>query len=229
MSALFVFIGACLCIGSGLMALFRTRHLPAGIHVLGSLIGLIGCALGFRGTPGTLALPWGIPAGEIAIRVDALSAFFAAPVFLLAGVGAIYAEAYWPSSQPRAAYVRCFFGVLSGALALVLVMIGSGGGRRGKRHDQRGGWRIHVGADLRLGRRTLPVRVFQQLVARGVGLHRPGEIEALEAVAHRQRRRHGRGRQRGRLVRRRDGIVRRQAPTAGCDEACKTTGQECAS
>jgi len=123
MSALLVFIGACLFIVSGLMALTRNvaRHLPAGIHVLGSLIGLIGCALGLRGTPETLALPWGIPAGEIAIRVDALSAFFAAPVFLLAGAATLYAEGYWPSSRPRAAYVRCFFGVLSGALALVLV------------------------------------------------------------------------------------------------------------
>jgi hydrogenase-4 component B len=123
-SALLVFMGACLCVAGGLLALLArrvARHLPAGIHVLGSLIGLIGCALGFRGAPETLALPWGIPSGEIAVRVDALSAFFAAPVFLLAAVAAIYAEAYWPSSQPRAAYVRCFFGVLSGALALVMV------------------------------------------------------------------------------------------------------------
>jgi hydrogenase-4 component B len=124
MSALLVFIGASLCVVSGLTALFTrsvARHLPAGIHVLGSLVGLIGCGLGFGGTPERLTLPWGIPAGEIAVRVDALSAFFAAPVFLLAGAAAIYAEGYWPSSRPRGAYVRCFFGVLSGALALVMV------------------------------------------------------------------------------------------------------------
>ncbi len=122
MSALLVFIGACLCIGSGLLALLvRARHVAAIVHVVGAIAGLAGCVLGFHGTPATLAFPWGIPAGAIAVRVDALSAFFAAPVFLLSAAGAIYAEAYWPSSRPRAAYVRCFFGVLSGALALLMV------------------------------------------------------------------------------------------------------------
>jgi hydrogenase-4 component B len=122
MSALLVFIGAMLCVAGGLLALVaRGRSLPAAIHVAGGVIGMAGCALGFSGAPNTLSLSWGIPVGAIAIRVDALSAFFAAPVFLLAAAGAIYAESYWPSSQPRAAYVRCFFGILSGALALVMV------------------------------------------------------------------------------------------------------------
>jgi len=122
MSALLVFIGASLCFVSALVALFvRVRYASATVHVAGALVGLIGCGFGLRGVTETLTLPWGIPAGAIAIRVDALSAFFAAPVFLLAAAGAIYAEAYWPMSQPRAAYVRCFFAVLSGALALVMV------------------------------------------------------------------------------------------------------------
>jgi hydrogenase-4 component B len=122
MSAVLIFSGAILCIISGLLALAaRGRTFPAVVHVAGGVIGLSGSALGFGGTPEVLSLPWGIPSGAIAVRVDAVSAFFAAPVFLLAAVGAIYAESYWPASQPRAAYVRCFFGVLTGALALVMV------------------------------------------------------------------------------------------------------------
>jgi hydrogenase-4 component B len=121
MSAQLVMAGALLFIASGLVALVRgARKAAAAVHVVGAITGLTGCALAFRGAAQTLTLPWAIPAGAIGIRLDALSAFFAAPVFLLAGAGAIYAEAYWPSSQTRSGYVRCFFGVLSGALALVM-------------------------------------------------------------------------------------------------------------
>ena len=67
-----------------------------------------------------LSLPWRIPGGAFAIRVDALSAFFAAPVFLLAGVGNLYAQRYWPASRDRAVYLRVFFGLMTGALALVM-------------------------------------------------------------------------------------------------------------
>ena len=76
--------------------------------------------VGGAATP-SATLPLGLPWLGAHFRMDALSAFFAAPVFLLAAVGAVYGEAYWPWSQPRAAYVRCFFAVLSGALALVMV------------------------------------------------------------------------------------------------------------
>jgi len=121
LSALLVAIGALLFIASGLVALVRgaTRVAAAG-QVIAAITGLTGCALAFRGAAQTLTLPWAIPGGAIAIRLDALSAFFAAPVFLLAGAGAIYAEAYWPPSQTRAGYVRCFFGLLAGALALLM-------------------------------------------------------------------------------------------------------------
>jgi hydrogenase-4 component B len=91
------------------------------LHVAGALTGLAGCALGLTGAESTLTLPWQVPLAAAIVRVDALSAFFAAPVFLLAAVGAIYAERYWPSTKERAAYVRCFYGVVTGALALVMV------------------------------------------------------------------------------------------------------------
>jgi len=121
MSALLVMIGALLFVAGGLVALIRrATKVAAAIHVIGAIAGLTGCVLAFRGAVHVLTVPWAIPGAAIAIRLDALSAFFVAPVFLLAGAGAIYAEAYWPSSQARAGYVRCFFGVLAGALALVM-------------------------------------------------------------------------------------------------------------
>ncbi|HEY6842644.1 MAG TPA: proton-conducting transporter membrane subunit, partial [Thermoanaerobaculia bacterium] len=100
---------------------FMRGRLPAVVQVAGAMTGLTGSALGFFETAKPLVMRWGIPFGAIAIRVDALSAFFAAPVFLLAGAGAIYAEGYWPRAKRGGAYVRCFFGVLAGALALVMV------------------------------------------------------------------------------------------------------------
>ena len=107
MSALLIFAGASLCVLSGLLALPFTRGrsplhlLPLAVQIAASITGLAGCALGFSGTIHSLTLPWGIPAGAIAVRVDALSAFFAAPVFLLGAAGALYAERYWPAWKPR--------------------------------------------------------------------------------------------------------------------------------
>ena len=126
MSALLLTIGAALCIAGGVLALLVARArrvaqvLPAAVQVAGAMVGLAGCALGLRGTAASLTIPWGVPAGAIAVRVDALSAFFAAPVFLLAAAGVIYAERYWPASRPRGTYVRFFFGLLTGSLALLM-------------------------------------------------------------------------------------------------------------
>src|SRR5260370_40811562 len=99
MSALLVMVGALLFIASGLVALVPSaKKFAAAVHVVGAITGLTGCALAFRGAAQTLTLPWAIPAGAIAIRLDALSAFFPAPGVLLPGPGAIYAEAYSPSA-----------------------------------------------------------------------------------------------------------------------------------
>jgi len=123
MSALLVATGALLCIASGLFALLPRRagiRLTPFVIVAGSLTGLAGCAIGLSSGPSSLALPWAIPGGELRITVDALSAFFAAPAFLMAGVGGVYAERYWPAGERRATHVRVFFGLLSGCLATVM-------------------------------------------------------------------------------------------------------------
>ncbi len=122
MSAILVITGVVLCMASGLPSL-ATRRASAATTVLivaGGAIGLIGAVLGLIGGTAGLSLPWHIPGGALAIRVDALSAFFAAPVFLLAGAGGLYADRYWPAARMRAGYVRAFFGLMTGALALVM-------------------------------------------------------------------------------------------------------------
>ncbi|MBI2212243.1 MAG: hypothetical protein HYU52_01235 [Acidobacteria bacterium] len=108
---------------SGVAALLPGRpalRLTPLFMVLGAITGLASCALGMTGAARTLALPWLIPGGALTITVDALSAFFATPVFLLAGAGAVFAERYWPLDRRSARHVRAFFGVLTGALVTVL-------------------------------------------------------------------------------------------------------------
>ena len=123
MSALLVLIGAIACIVSGVPSLAgrRAASITTPLLVGAALAGLAGCALGLAGPVTEIVLPWQIPGGSFHIRIDALSAFFAAPVFLLAGVGGLYAEKYWPATHARAAYVRVFFGAMTGALALLMV------------------------------------------------------------------------------------------------------------
>ena len=122
MSAILVLIGVALCMASGLPSITPRRASGATTPLLvaGGVTGLIGAVLGLVAGPTNLSLPWHVPGGALFIRVDALSAFFAAPVFLLAGAGGLYAERYWPAARMRAGYVRTFFGVMTGALALVM-------------------------------------------------------------------------------------------------------------
>lgn len=122
MSAILVIAGVALCMASGLPSL-ATRRASAATTVLivaGGVIGVIGAVFGLTGVTADLSLPWRIPGGALAIRIDALSAFFMAPVFLLAGAGGLYADRYWPAARMRAGYVRAFFGLMTGALALLM-------------------------------------------------------------------------------------------------------------
>ncbi len=125
MSAALITAAAVLCALSGLPALLSRRsrvacRISTALLMTAGAIGLVGAGLGLAGPTTTLSAPWAIPGGALRIRVDALSAFFAAPVFLLAGVGALFSEGYWPASRPRAGYVRFFYGLLAGGLAIVM-------------------------------------------------------------------------------------------------------------
>ncbi len=123
MSALLILIGALLCMASSLPALLAGRdglRASTVTVIAGALTGLAGSAIGLMSPRSWAAVPWGVPDGVLVVSVDSLSAFFAAPVFLLAGVGGLYADRYWPADRGHATAVRCFFGLMLGALALVM-------------------------------------------------------------------------------------------------------------
>jgi hydrogenase-4 component B len=57
------------------------------------------------------------------VAVDAVSAWFLVPVFLIPGLGAIFGLQYWPQSTHKttAGKVQFFYGVLTGGMVLVVV------------------------------------------------------------------------------------------------------------
>jgi hydrogenase-4 component B len=130
MSLLIVLAAACICGSSGIPPLLagrssnRAQILSAFLSAAGSVLGLSGVAvfLSEDRVP-LLTLPWNIPGGSFSVALDGLSALFLVPVFLISGLGAVYGLAYWPQSvNPRnGRKLRCFYGLLAGSMALLLL------------------------------------------------------------------------------------------------------------
>ena len=130
MSVRLVLLAAGLASLSGLPAFLKGRFRDRGaraataLNILSAALGIVGAALALRPVPPASAvLPWGVPGGLFAAGLDPLSALFLLPLFLVSGLAALFGEAYWPlrehpESAPR---VRLFHGVMTGAMALVLV------------------------------------------------------------------------------------------------------------
>jgi hydrogenase-4 component B len=121
-----ILAGAALAGLSGVPALLagrvsdRAQWVSAALSVAGSLLGLAGVALALTGpAEGAARSAW----LGAAMGLDALSAFFLAPVFLVSGLGAVYGLGYWPQSeQPHTGRgLRLFFGLLTAAMVLVVV------------------------------------------------------------------------------------------------------------
>src|SRR5262249_40348680 len=95
--------------------------------VLGCSLGLLGigvfCA---TGESEGLVLPWAIPSGELGdfrVAVDALSALFLVPIFLIALLGSIYGEGYWKQREhpTNGRKLRLFYGLLPAGMALLVI------------------------------------------------------------------------------------------------------------
>lgn len=70
-------------------------RIGTGGVVIASLGGLLGAGAFFCGFPGRpLNLPWPVPLGSLRLELDALSAFFLLPLFLVALFTALYSPAY---------------------------------------------------------------------------------------------------------------------------------------
>ena len=119
-----------LCAVSGVPGLFLPRdsrvadRLAAVCCVLGSALGLfvaIGILAG--GAPLELRCESPLPGGPLHLAVDALSAAFLVPIFVISALGAVYALEYWPASEhPESARrLRFFYGFLAASMALAVV------------------------------------------------------------------------------------------------------------
>ncbi|HSV43307.1 MAG TPA: oxidoreductase, partial [Candidatus Bathyarchaeia archaeon] len=90
-----------LLVVSGLAALCcnRSAHVSNMIGsvgaVLACLTGLVSLVVALR-QPGSLALalPWVVPYGSFSIGIDALTAVFLFPIFILSGLCAVYGAEY---------------------------------------------------------------------------------------------------------------------------------------
>jgi hypothetical protein len=112
-SALLVLSAIVVAAVSGIPALVAprgTRHVSTVLLAVASILGLAGAALAFR-TEGAIDAPWGIPGAAFSMRVDALSAFFLIPLFVVGFCVALYAEGYWPQSKAGGSSLRFFYGL----------------------------------------------------------------------------------------------------------------------
>ena len=129
MSLDLVLVALVLATLSGLPGLFlsprsrRGERLAAGGMTLAALAGLAGAALRLAGKSAPdRTLPWAA-AGYPPLGMDALSAFFLVPVFLMGGLGALYGLGYWPQRRHPAngARLRAAWGLTAAGMGLILV------------------------------------------------------------------------------------------------------------
>ena len=113
----------------GLAALLASRWPRWASGVAGGAL-VIGCGLGLVPSVGVLfghpaevlRLPWSVPLGNFALRLDALSAFFLVAIFSLGGLAAIYGTEYLQSYRQRKSLGPpwFFFNVLIASMVLVV-------------------------------------------------------------------------------------------------------------
>lgn len=129
MSLSFIIVGIILTMVSGLPCLFMPRRsigsqrLSAGMMVCGTAIGFMGACAGlWLDEPLIRGFPWQA-GGYSIIGLDSLSAFFLIPIFLMAGLGAVYGLGYWPQDQhpENGGRLRLFWGSLTSGLALLVI------------------------------------------------------------------------------------------------------------
>ena len=129
MSLSVILIAIVLAAASGVPGAFLSRRSAAGerlaawLMVVGAVAGLVGAGVGMCVEETlTLTFPWPA-AGNATVGVDALSAFFLVPVFLMGGLGSIYGLGYWPQRRHsgNGRRLRLFWGLLTAGMALLVV------------------------------------------------------------------------------------------------------------
>lgn len=101
----------------------RGEYLAAALMVLGCGTGLAAAVAGLAGaTAPVTGFSWPA-AGDSLVGLDALSAFFLVPIFLMGAVGAVYGLGYWPQHRhpSNGRQLRLFWGLLVAGLALLVI------------------------------------------------------------------------------------------------------------
>ncbi|MBI5506454.1 MAG: hydrogenase [Deltaproteobacteria bacterium] len=109
-----------LCLGR---ASVWSERIAAAMMSAAAVVGLAGVVAGIcSDARESSGFPWPA-AGNSAIGVDALSAFFLVPVFVIGALGAIYGLGYWPQRlHPGSGRkLRLFWGTLVAAMAVLVV------------------------------------------------------------------------------------------------------------
>jgi hydrogenase-4 component B len=125
-----VVAGIAVAASSGVPGLFLKRESQLGERIALALLAIAAITGGWGAAralvspsagPG-LAFHWLVPGGELRVYIDALSAVFLLPIFLLCLLGAVYGLAYWKQSEhlDNGRKLRVFYGVLTAAMALLV-------------------------------------------------------------------------------------------------------------
>ena len=125
-----VLVAIAVLVGSGTLGLV-TRRWPGFALAAGAAGAVIAAGLGLPpalgvlggGASARLTFPWAVPAGELALGIDPLTAFFLVPLFVLAPLCAAYGFSYLRSHERRRALAphALFLNVMVAAMAVVLV------------------------------------------------------------------------------------------------------------
>lgn len=129
MSLYLIVIALILAAASGLSGLVLSpvsssgQRIATGFMCASALFGLAGAGLALNiGEHSISNFPW--PAlGNSIIGIDALSAFFLVPIFLMGALGSIYGLGYWPQSRHPANSRKLvlFWGLLVAGMALLVI------------------------------------------------------------------------------------------------------------
>jgi hydrogenase-4 component B len=100
------------------------ERISLALILAGCLTGIIATVLALaRPQDASLFLPWAVPGGTLALRIDGLSAVFLFPALLITAAGSLYGAGYWPvGKRPgSSAWLRLFYPLLSGGILVLLV------------------------------------------------------------------------------------------------------------
>jgi len=100
-----------------------SQRVSLGIIACASLVGLVGAFISLWGLSDASMVFLSPIAGYITMELDALSAFFLVPVFLMTGLGSLYGIGYWPQSAhpSNACKLQLFWGLMTAGMVLLLI------------------------------------------------------------------------------------------------------------